>query len=434
MSIWSQAKSLAAQTPAERNRYVDFLRAASITAVIVGHWMIATFYYSDGVVESGQLLTTHPQTQWLTWLFQVMPVFFIVGGYANAVSLESARKKNLGYAEWLAARLHRLVAPLLLLMIVWAGIALVMNLLGAQPSSIQFASQAAIIPTWFLAIYIAVAILAPLTYQFWRRFGFLSFVAFAVFAAIVDVLFFVFELGWPSWSNYFWVWLAVHQMGYAWRDGRAGGPARLLAYAVVGFAALAILIFYGPYPLAMVGSPDPDVSNTLPPKVTLIALGVFQFGVLLSLEKPMRRLLDGLRLWTATVLVNSMIMTVYLWHISVMILLVAVLTALSGIGLGIEPGTEAWWFTRPVWILVLAALLLPVSLLLSPMERVSRKPNTAVPSAARLIIGALLLCLGVALLAMYGYAGMPLPYLDVAAIAMVIVGAGVCGLLTVLRR
>ncbi len=40
MSIWSQAKDLAAKTPVERNRYVDFLRAVSILAVITGHWLI----------------------------------------------------------------------------------------------------------------------------------------------------------------------------------------------------------------------------------------------------------------------------------------------------------------------------------------------------------------------------------------------------------
>ena len=37
MAIWTQVKQLAAQTPEERNRYVDFLRAVSITVVIVGH-------------------------------------------------------------------------------------------------------------------------------------------------------------------------------------------------------------------------------------------------------------------------------------------------------------------------------------------------------------------------------------------------------------
>ena len=42
--IWTQAARLAAQTPPERNRYVDFLRAASICVVILGHWLVVAIY------------------------------------------------------------------------------------------------------------------------------------------------------------------------------------------------------------------------------------------------------------------------------------------------------------------------------------------------------------------------------------------------------
>ena len=61
-----------------------------------------------------------------------MPVFFIVGGYANAVSLESARRKNLGYAGWLVTRLNRLVSPLLVLLLVWAGLAVILHFFRCQ--------------------------------------------------------------------------------------------------------------------------------------------------------------------------------------------------------------------------------------------------------------------------------------------------------------
>jgi peptidoglycan/LPS O-acetylase OafA/YrhL len=329
MGIWSQASQLAAQTPTERNRYVDFLRAVSILVVVVGHWLIATAHYVDGTLTPGHLLKSEPGTQWLTWLFQVMPIFFIVGGYSNAVSLESARRKGDQYAVWLAARLNRLVTPLLILLIAWSVIALIMYAVDARLAVIQFTSKAALIPTWFLAIYIMLVILAPAAYRAWRRFGFASFWAFVALAVLTDIAFFAADLRWLGWSNYFWVWLAVHQLGFAWRDGRLSSPPLLLLYSAVGFVTLYLLISKGPYPLAMVGSPDEGLSNTLPPKVTLIALGVFQFGLLLALEGPMRRVLESLRLWTATVLINSMIMTLYLWHITVMVLLGTIHDALS---------------------------------------------------------------------------------------------------------
>ena len=433
MQIWSQASQLAAQTPEERNRDVDFLRSVSILVVIIGHWMIATAYVVDGDIDVGHLLDGRPQLHWLTWLFQVMPIFFIVGGYSNAVSLESAKRKGVGYAGWLSARLNRLVAPLLILMIAWAVIAIAMSLFGARAQTIQYVSQAALIPTWFLSIYIVVVILAPAAYKFWRRFGFTSFFVFAAGAALTDVAFFEAEMRWLGWTNYLWVWLAVHHLGFAWRDDRLGRVGKRLLFAATGFAALWLLISYGPYPLAMVGSPDPELSNTLPPKITLLALGIFQFGLLLSLESPVRRALNGLRLWTATVLINSMIMTVYLWHITVMVIIAALLYLAGGIGLGFEPGSSEWWLSRPVWIAVLFVFLLPVALLLSPLERRGRPADAAIPSAARQIAGAMMICLGIALLAMYGYGGGQVEHLDLASFSMVIVGSGISGLLPKFR-
>jgi len=434
MGIWSQASGLAAQTPAERNRYVDFLRAVSILVVVTGHWLIATAHYVDGTLTPGHLLKSEPATQWLTWLFQVMPIFFIVGGYSNGVSLESAGRKGEPYAVWLAARLNRLVAPLLVLLVAWSAIALIMHLVGVRPTVIQFTSKAALIPTWFLAIYIMLVILAPAAHRAWRRYGIASFWAFVALAVLTDIAFFQADLRWLGWTNYFWVWLAVHQLGFAWRDGRLPGPALLLACSAAGFITLYLLISYGPYPLAMVGSPDEGLSNTLPPKITLIALGIFQFGLLLALEGPMRRALDSLRLWTATVLVNSMIMTLYLWHITVMVLLGTVLYFANGFGFGIEPGTAEWWWTRPVWIAVLLLLLFPAALALSPLERKGRSPGAKVPPAARQIAGAILLCLGISLLAVFGYGGGVFAGQGIVSFGLVVVGAGLSGLLPQLRR
>ena len=134
---------------------MDFLRAVSILFVITGHWLITTAEWDADTQTLRPLLALEsvPWTAWLTWLFQVMPIFFIVGGYSNAISLESARDKHLGYAQWLTGRLHRLLTPLLLLVLVWAVVSLLMQLAGAAESTIRFVSRTALVPTWFLAIY-----------------------------------------------------------------------------------------------------------------------------------------------------------------------------------------------------------------------------------------------------------------------------------------
>lgn len=428
MGLWTTAQTMANQTPADRNRYVDFLRALSILCVIFGHWLIATavFDSSTGDLVPKDVLSLIPSTQWLTWLFQVMPIFFIVGGYSNAISLESAKVKNQNYGEWLSGRLHRLLSPLLVLVITWAVIAVLMHFAGAKAETIAFASKAALVPTWFLAIYTMIVLLAPASYAFWKKLGWWSLAIYVGLAVVMDVLFFQFDIQWPSWSNYFWVWLAVHHLGFAWFDGKLGKPLVMLAIAVSAIAILSTLIFNGPYPLAMAGSPDEAVSNSLPPKVSLILLGVAQFGLLHAVQKPMQKLLSNQRVWTFTVLINSMIMTVYLWHMTILILTFGASYLAGGLGMTLEIGTQGWWLSRPLWIVFLASFLIPVALSLSFLERLP-KPEGETPSKLRLITGASLAGLGIALASLKGFNGDVSSIASWAAIILLLVGCVTCG-------
>jgi hypothetical protein len=79
-SAWRQARQLARRTPEARHRYVDLLRAASITVAVIGRWLMAAPWVEDGELRLGDMLHLAPWSQWMTWVFQVMSVFFVVGG------------------------------------------------------------------------------------------------------------------------------------------------------------------------------------------------------------------------------------------------------------------------------------------------------------------------------------------------------------------
>src|SRR5262245_56624453 len=65
-TAWSRAARLADRTPASRNRYVDFLRAASMLVVTVGHWLAAAPYFdASGELIGAHILTAVPWTAWL---------------------------------------------------------------------------------------------------------------------------------------------------------------------------------------------------------------------------------------------------------------------------------------------------------------------------------------------------------------------------------
>ena len=94
----STLRALTDATPATRNRVVDFLRALAIIVVVVGHWLMAAIVVRDGDLVPNALLNIADWTHPLTWVFQVMPVFFLVGGYANAASLASPRRLSCHWA------------------------------------------------------------------------------------------------------------------------------------------------------------------------------------------------------------------------------------------------------------------------------------------------------------------------------------------------
>jgi hypothetical protein len=381
---------------------VDFLRAGSITVVVVGHWLMAAVFVSGGQLQLADMLHLAPWTQWLTWSFQVMPLFFIVGGYSNGISWEAAHRDGRGYGLWIATRLKRLVGPIVPLLLAWSVMAMIAHRLGTPQQMIKVGSQAALIPTWFLAVYIAVVNTAPATHWFWRRFGMASFWVLALGAVVVDAVAFTTDFPGLRWINYAFVWLAVHHLGYLWRDGKIEGTARALIWAAAGLGLLIFLVAVASYPVSMITVPGAEVSNSRPPTLALLALGIFHLGLVLTLEAPLRRWLKRLGPWTTTVLVNATIMTLYLWHLTVMVLTIGLAHLLGDVGLELQPGTGSWWASRPVWIGVLAAFLLIFIALFGRFEQTARKGAEASLPAWRAIAGALGVCSGLAILALYG--------------------------------
>ena len=221
-------RDLAAATPTSRNRVVDLLRAAAILVVVLGHWLLAAVVVRDGELVIGHLLDLAPWTHPLTWVCQVMPVFFLVGGYSNALSWRSAVRRGETYAGWLRARLRRLLTPVVPLLLVWLVASSVAYAAGVPGSTLRTASQVALVPTWFLAAYVVVCAVAPATLWLWERTGWWSVAGGLVLGALVDLVSIGTDTLAVGFANYLVVWASVHQVGYAWLDGRLAGTRRRL--------------------------------------------------------------------------------------------------------------------------------------------------------------------------------------------------------------
>jgi fucose 4-O-acetylase-like acetyltransferase len=377
-----RASDLARNTPASRDRYVDFLRLVSIIVVVLGHWLMAAVTWHGSTFHVGNVVEMTPGLWLATWVFQVMPIFFFVGGFSNFVTLDTLERKHEGAAEFIEQRVARLLRPVALLFAIWVPAALALQWAGFDARVLASATRLVCQPLWFIGVYLGITALAPCMRGLHRLHRAATLGALIALAMVVDLARFGVGADAIGYFNVLFVWLLAQQLGFFYADGSLARlrPSRLLAIAGGALASLAALVMFGPYPLSMVGLPGDRISNMSPPTLCLAALTVFQVAVAMLLRPAMQQQLARHRLWTAVVAGNGVIMTIYLWHLTAALLALAALHW-TGI-LQATPATAQWWATRPVWI---ACALAPLGAAVAGLGRFER-PHSAAASNDRSVL------------------------------------------------
>lgn len=398
----SRARALADATPDTRDRYVDLLRVASLGTVVLGHWLMAAVT-ADGV---GNLLAVVPELQPVTWVLQIMPVFFYVGGFSHALSYRSLlRRQPLDsgggvYAAFLRARLRRLLRPTMVFIGAWGAAALLIQLAGGGAGLTGVSLRLVTQPLWFIGIYLAMVAFTPPLLRLHERYGWGAFGALVGGAVAVDVLRFALGVPYVEFLNFAFVWLAVHQLGFLRADGMLRRPSALGAAGLTGAAALVAL---GPYPLSMVGMPGEKVSNMAPPTLALLCHGMWLVGAVELLRGPGTRLVARPRAWRTVVAANGVAMTAFLWHLTAMLGVYGVLLSLD-VSLP-DPASGAWWAQTPFRIA--AAALLTVLLIAAFRTFEGSSPGPVdLGSGPLAALGITLCLLGVLGLSAVGFGGL----------------------------
>ncbi|MEL6893188.1 MAG: acyltransferase, partial [Actinomycetota bacterium] len=227
---------LAGRTPSSRNRAIDAYRALAMLAVALGHWLVIAVAVDDatGDVVARNALEVAPRFSFLTWPFQVMPLFFAVGGYASRRSIRAHRRRGGSDADWLVQRLRRLVAPTAVLAATWLVALVVATVLGAGGLAAAGMVGAAI-PLWFLANYTIDTALAPTVSTALERSRTQTVAALVGIFATVEVLHRVGDVPWVEHVNWVVGWLLFQMIGMLWsdleRDGHLPSQRRLAVAA-----------------------------------------------------------------------------------------------------------------------------------------------------------------------------------------------------------
>ncbi|MGW7239879.1 acyltransferase family protein [Streptomyces sp. NPDC054804] len=339
-------------TPPDRDRAVDALRAFAILGVVLGHWLVTALVADGGRLYTGSPLQQLPRLAPISWIFQTLAVFFLVGGHVATRSHLTAQADGTPYHRWLKSRLSRLFKPVAAVLALWTIAATALLLSGTDVTTVHTLVKLALSPLWFLVVFAALTAATPLVARLnplWPL------------AVVLHVDLLRFGLGAPpalGWVNLAAAWLVPYTLGAAWTRGELDQPRAGWVLLVGGTAATAGLVACAGYPASMVGVPGASVSNLNPPTLAAVTFGLAQCGLALLLRERLRRTMRRPLAWAAVALVNLSAMTIFLWHQTALMA-----TTATGLLFGRLPGLHTppdhltWAAARLMWLPVFALAL-----------------------------------------------------------------------------
>ncbi len=353
---------LNALTPATRDRAVDVARIAALVVVMFGHCAMLLAALDSGGLHIGNLLGQLPALQPITWVLQVMPLFFLAGGAAAAYSW----KDGSAWGSWLFTRAQRLCRPVFWYLAVWSA-----GLLGAGlilgPDAAAALGRESVALLWFLGVYLMVLAFVPALTR--MRSGVAVGAVLALLlaeSAAFDA--FRMALGTPAGGapNFLIVWLVPVVIGVAYARTLISRIGALVT-AATAFTAQVLLVTVGPYEVSLVTTGNAaDFSNVGPPTLVLALHCVWMSMLFVAFAGAIQRWAQRPRVWYAVAVGNSGAMTLYLWHIPA---IAVAAFGLHAFGLhAYDVHAPGFWAILALRAAVFTAVMLACFRLLSPLE------------------------------------------------------------------
>ena len=357
----------------KRDLTLDLARVFCVLLVVAIHLL----YVGVGVSASGAISISRPldHESWfpiVTWFGQIMPLFFVVGGFAGLTAWRSMVKRGGNGREFVRGRVLRLAQPALPLFLFYVVVLGAAALLRIDPGLVAGIATGAGSPLWFLAAYTLCQSLVPFMAGLHERRPKTTLLVLLLAAIAIDVARYSTGNVLIGLVNLAFVWLLIQQFGFWYADGWFARRSwwQLVLIAAACFASLIPLTTVFPYSVDM-------LTNLNPPTVPLIAIGLAQACLLQLLKRPLTALMTTKGARAIVFAVGSRLMTIYLWHLPVIIILAGI--ALLIPGASPAPASEAWWLSRPLMYVLVLACLFGLSFLVGRFEGL-RELGAAPPS------------------------------------------------------
>ncbi len=387
----------APRTRTARDTSIDVARAWCLTVAVGLHALMVGVSVVGGVPVLENAMDSYSGFPALTWVMQIMPLFFVLGGFSSATQWSRLREKGMPAHDYVALRLKRLLGPALGAMAATAAVLVGLVVFGVSDAVVAEAGFRMSQPLWFLGVYLLLSGLVPFMMKLHRASPRATLVGLGALVLGVDLTRIGTGIEAVGFANLLFVWLLMQQLGFFLAEGRPRLDRRGHTLgAVAALGTLATLCAFGVY--------DWDLFENLnPPTAALVLFGLAQI-CLFQLARPLLRKAHGIRPVAKIVgAVNARAMTIYSWHMLVLIGMAGALMFTVGEALP-TPVSAEWWATRPAWFA--AATLITIALVALVGRREARGGAKTAPresSTKRTVVALVTSAAGVLLVLVAGF-------------------------------
>lgn len=344
------------RTPTEdaQASYVGVLRIVSLAGILLAESVLA--FAQWGSADASRIWP-------LTWLLQLVPLFFLTGGHANLLAWRAVRAAGGGLGSYLARQLGWLIRPALVFVTAWLVIPLSLELLEAPDDAVTAFGRLVAQPLWLLGLYLLVVATTPAMHALHRRLPVLTPLVLLAGTATLGFI------GGTLASHAGGIALALlfQQLAFHYADGTLWRVPKgvLLAGAAAAFCGLIALTTLGGYPKLLLAEPTefaafaPSLTGVLLlglAQTALVALPRERGAMAIAASRP-ARLVDAVR---------AAPMTAYLLFLCAMLLVVGVISSANTQSL-VTGGVD--WLTRPRTLLAFVLLGVPMVVAFAGFER-----------------------------------------------------------------
>jgi surface polysaccharide O-acyltransferase-like enzyme len=357
----TDARMVADDTTPGRDRAVDVARLAALVVVMFGHCALLLATIDTDGLHIGNLLGELPAIAPITWVVQVMPLFFLAGGAAGAYGWRAGTP----WGTWLFTRAQRLCRPVFWYLAAWTlGLLAVRMILGAESAAGVGDESVALL--WFLGVYLVVLAFVPaLTRLSTGRAVAVVVASLLVTSAAFDGLRIALGTDTAGAANFLIVWLIPVVIGVAYAR-RLIGPRAALATAAAAFVAQVVLAVTGRYEVSLVVTGVERMSNVSPPTLLLALHCTWVSCVFVAAAGAIGRWAARPRVRRVVAVGNGGAMTLYLWHIPAIAI---AMFSLHAVGLdAYDVHAPGFWGSLALRAVVFAVVMAVAFRLLSPLE------------------------------------------------------------------